>query len=277
MLPVSVKPTYGSADPVGPRPRARKAHAVRPTSGLEFVSSRHFPDEVQGDMLLCNTIGFLGIKQHSIVDDGTGYKTEFRQDLLKSSDGNFRPVDLEFAPDGSLYVIDWHNVLIGHMQHNARDPLRDHVHGRIYRITYPSRPLVKPALVEKAPVATLLENLKLPEYRTRYRSRRELRSHPAAEVLPAAQGVGRQARPQGPALRAPPARSAVDHLGPEPGRRTAAPPAPAKPRTSTSAPPPCGCSATTPTASPTTPRCWKKPPPIPTAACASKRSSPDPG
>jgi mono/diheme cytochrome c family protein len=30
-----------------------------------------------------------------------------------------------------------------------------------------------------------LENLKLPEYRTRYRSRRELRSRPAAEVLPA--------------------------------------------------------------------------------------------
>ena len=158
---------------------------MRPTSGLEFVSSRHFPDDVQGDMLLCNNIGFLGIKQHSIVDDGTGYKTAFRQNLLSSTDGNFRPVDLEFAPDGSLFVIDWHNVLIGHMQHNARDPLRDHVHGRIYRITYPSRPLVKPALVEKASVENLLENLKLPEYRTRYRSRRELRAHPAAEVLPA--------------------------------------------------------------------------------------------
>jgi mono/diheme cytochrome c family protein/glucose/arabinose dehydrogenase len=184
MLPASSKPTYGSQSPSSPD-LAPSGNAVRPTSGLEFVSSRHFPDEVQGDMLLCNNIGFLGIKQHSIVDDGTGYKTEFRQDLLKSTDGNFRPVDLEFAPDGSLYVVDWHNALIGHMQHNARDPLRDHVHGRIYRITYPSRPLVKPAQVEKAPVATLLENLKLPEYRTRYRSRRELRSRPVKEVLPA--------------------------------------------------------------------------------------------
>jgi mono/diheme cytochrome c family protein/glucose/arabinose dehydrogenase len=184
MLPASVKSTYGSQAP-STTSLVPEGQAVRPTSGLEFVSSRHFPDEVQGDMLLGNTIGFLGIKQHSIVDDGTGYKTAFRQDLLSSSDGNFRPVDLEFAPDGSLYVVDWHNVLIGHMQHNARDPLRDHVHGRIYRITYPSRPLVKPAEVEKAPVATLLENLKLPEYRSRYRSRRELRSHPAAEVLPA--------------------------------------------------------------------------------------------
>ncbi len=186
MLPASSRPTYGSQSPSSPD-LAPAGNAVRPTSGLEFISSRHFPDEVQGDMLLCNNIGFLGIKQHSIVDDGTGYKTAFRQNLLQSSDGNFRPVDLEFAPDGSLYVIDWQNMLIGHMQHNARDPHRDHTHGRIYRITYPSRPLVKPAQIDKAPIATLLENLKLPEYRSRYRSRRELRSHPAAEVLPALQ------------------------------------------------------------------------------------------
>lgn len=183
-LPLSLKPPYGVKAP-GTANLVPQGQAVRPTSGLEFVSSRHFPDEVQGDVLIGNAIGFLGIKQHSIADDGTGYKTGFRHELLKSSDGNFRPVDFEFAPDGSLYVIDWHNVLIGHMQHNARDPLRDHVHGRIYRITYPGRDLVKPAEVDGASVATLLENLKLPEYRSRYRSRRELREHPVAEVLPA--------------------------------------------------------------------------------------------
>ncbi|BCX48871.1 cytochrome c [Haloferula helveola] len=181
MLPVSIKPTYGSKTPSTPN-LAPQGNAVRPTSGLEFVSSSHFPDEVQGDMLVCNNIGFLGIKQHKIVDDGTGYKTEHRQDLLVSSDGNFRPVDLEFAPDGSLYVVDWHNVLIGHMQHSARDPLRDHVHGRIYRITYPERPLVKAPQVEGAPLAALLENLKHPDYRVRYRARREIREHPAKEV-----------------------------------------------------------------------------------------------
>lgn len=183
-LPMQIKPTFGSKAPrtVDLIP---KGQSVRPTAGIEIVSSRHFPDEVQGDILLCNSIGYLGIKQHQIEEDGTGWKTTHRHDLLRSSDGNFRPVDLEFAPDGSLYVIDWHNVLIGHMQHNARDPLRDHVHGRIYRITYPSRPLVKPAQIAGAPIATLLENLKQPESRARYRTRRELRGRPAGEVLPA--------------------------------------------------------------------------------------------
>ncbi len=183
-LPVEVKPTFGSKTPSAPD-LVPEGHKVRPTSGLEVVSSRHFPDEVQGDLIYCNAIGFLGIKQVKIEDNGTGWKTTHRHNLLQSSDGNFRPVDLEFAPDGSLYVIDWHNVLIGHMQHNARDPLRDHVHGRIYRITYPSRPLVQPAKVAGASVGALLENLKEPELRTRYRSRRALRGHPASEVLPA--------------------------------------------------------------------------------------------
>jgi putative heme-binding domain-containing protein len=136
-------------------------------------------------MLINNNIGFLGTKQHQMFDEGTGYRTKWRHDLIVSSDSNFRPVDCEFAPDGSLFIVDWHNPLIGHMQHSARDPNRDHSHGRIYRITYPGRPLVAPAKVAGAPVAVLLDNLKLPEYRSRYRTQRELRAHAPEEVLPA--------------------------------------------------------------------------------------------
>jgi mono/diheme cytochrome c family protein len=71
------------------------------------------------------------------------------------------------------------------MQHNARDPLRDHVHGRVYRVTYPSRPLVTPAKVAGATIPELLDNLKLPEFRTRYRTRRELRGRDPEDVLKA--------------------------------------------------------------------------------------------
>ena len=184
MQPGTIKPRYGKASPL-PANIIEEAHRVRPTSGLEFISSRHFPDNVQGDLIVNNTIGFLGTKQHSVVDDpnSAGYISKHRSDLLTSEDTNFRPVDMEFAPDGSLYFIDWHNVLIGHMQHNARDPLRDHVHGRVYRLTYPSRPLVTPAKIVDASIEELLDNLKLPEYRSRYRTKRELRSRDTKEVL----------------------------------------------------------------------------------------------
>ncbi len=160
-------------------------HRVRPTSGTEFISSRHFPEDTQGDFLINNTIGFLGTKHHSMVEDGAGFTGELKQDLIMSTDPNFRPVEMEFAPDGSLYIIDWHNPLIGHMQHSARDPNRDIDHGRIYRVTYPSRPLVEPVQVAGASIKQLLENLKEHEYRTRYRTRRELRGHPANKVIPA--------------------------------------------------------------------------------------------
>ena len=184
MMPGSIKSRYGVASP-RPENLIQREHRVRPTSGLEFVSSSHFPDNAQGDILINNTIGFLGTKQHSMVDDknSAGFNSKHKQDLIRGSDKNFRPVDMEFAPDGSLYVVDWHNVLIGHMQHNARDPLRDHGHGRIYRITYPSRPLVKPAKVDGATIDELLNNLKLPEFRTRYRTKRELRARNSSEVL----------------------------------------------------------------------------------------------
>jgi mono/diheme cytochrome c family protein/glucose/arabinose dehydrogenase len=182
MMPGTVKPRYGVATPKSEN-LIEADHMVRPTSGLEFVSSRHFPDEVQGDLLINNTIGYRGTKQHKLVDDGTGFHSEHRLDLIYSDDKNFRPVDMEFAPDGSLYIVDWHNILIGHMQHNARDPLRDHVHGRIYRVTYPGRPLVEPAKVAGASIPELLDNLKLPEFRTRYRTRRELRGRNADEVM----------------------------------------------------------------------------------------------
>lgn len=180
MLQGSVQVPLGSFNPTPPN---LLSVLVRPTAGLEFISSRHFPDEVQGDLLINNTIGFQGTKQHTMGDEGTGFVSKFRQDLVKGSDPNFRPVDMEFAPDGSLYLVDWHNARIGHMQHSARDPNRDHTHGRIFRITYPARPLVTPAKVAGASIVELLENLKAPEYRTRYRTRRELRGREAADVL----------------------------------------------------------------------------------------------
>jgi len=162
-------------------------HHARPTSGSEFIHSRHFPDEVQGDYIYANTIGFLGIKQYKTVEDGSEIKGKHRQDLIVSSDGNFRPCDLEMAPDGSLYFIDWHNTLIGHMQHNARDPMRNSDYGRIYRITAKGRDLVEPASIDGATIATLFENLKLPELNSRKRSHRELRGRDADVVVAAAE------------------------------------------------------------------------------------------
>ena len=173
-----------------PYPRKRRrmkvfTSIVRPTSGCEIVSSRHFPDEAQGNFLINNTIGFQGIKQHRIIEEDSGFTSEEVEPLLHSTDINFRPVDLQFGPDGSLYVVDWFNPLIGHMQYSLRDERRDHDHGRIWRVRHGSRPLLDPPEIAGASTPALVDLLESYEDRTRYRVRRELRERPRDEVLAA--------------------------------------------------------------------------------------------
>ena len=158
---------------------------VRPTSGIEVVSSHHFPPSAQGNLLLNNCIGFLGVLQHKVYDDGSGFRADEIEPILQSADGNFRPVDFEFGPDGALYIVDWHNALVGHMQHNVRDPNRDKKHGRIWRVTCPARPLSVPPRIVGEPIGNLLELLKDPILRTRHHARMELRLHPKKEVVKA--------------------------------------------------------------------------------------------
>lgn len=163
---------------------------VRPTAGIEIISSRQFPDEVQGDFLVNNNIGFQGTKQHRILHDNSGsplrvIRGKEMEALLQSSDPNFRPIDIEFGPDGGVYIADWYNPLISHGENPPRDPARDKSHGRIWRITYKDQPLLKVTDISGQSIPQLLDNLKAHEDRFRYRTRSELRAKSVDEVIPA--------------------------------------------------------------------------------------------
>jgi azurin/glucose/arabinose dehydrogenase len=160
---------------------------VRPVPSCAVVSSSQFPEESQGNFLIANTIGFLGIKQYKLnCDPNTGMVNGTPVvDVVASSDKNFRPTDIEFGDDGALYFSDWQNAIIGHMQHNIRDPERDKKHGRIYRIIADGRKLQPSVKVDGQPIAALLENLKHPVDGVRYRTHIELSEHKPEEVVAA--------------------------------------------------------------------------------------------
>ncbi len=185
---------------------------VRPVPANEVVSSANFPDEMQQDFLICNTIGYLGIKHYDLhrdgytrtVTTGKGDKKKTREivykvgevwgepakktnDFIHSSDRNFRPTDAIFGSDGALYIADWHNVIIGHMQHNVRDPNRDHKHGRVFRMVAKGRPLQEPVPIDGAPLSQLMENLEHPIDGVRHRTRIELSERDTGEVIAACQ------------------------------------------------------------------------------------------
>jgi len=166
---------------------------VRPVAADAIVSGTHFPEEMQQNFILCNTIGYLGIKQYQLHRDGFDEKKYGlgeiwgtpADELLYSDDKNFRPTDVVFGEDGAMYVADWHNVIIGHMQHNVRDPNRDKKHGRIYRMTYEDRPLQKPVKIDGASLPGLLDNFKHPDMNVRHRTRVEISERNTDEVIKA--------------------------------------------------------------------------------------------
>ncbi len=176
----------------------------RPCPGTAILSSRHFPEEFQGNFLNANVITYQGIYRVKMTEEGSGLRGDtIGVSMIKDASGkdiedieglvsgdndkipNFRPICLTVAPDGSVYFCDWAKPLIGHMQHHLRDPNRDKTHGRIYRITYPSRPLLKVAKIDGEPIEKLLEVLKTPEDDVRTRAKIELGKHDSAKVIAA--------------------------------------------------------------------------------------------
>jgi len=170
--------------PAKPARRGPLLNRGRPTAGCELISSRHFPEDVQETFLVNQCIGFHGTRWDRIIPDGSAWKpASMPQDFIASTDTNFRPVAMEIGPDGALYIVDWCNPLIGHMQYSVRDPRRDHAHGRIWRVRYEANPLLASPPIA-ATVPELLEQLRIPERNTRQHARRRLQTMPAPDVFP---------------------------------------------------------------------------------------------
>ena len=165
----------------------RVMHGLNPGSpkycGLERISGRHFPAEWQGN-LITNDFRAHRVCRFVLSEDNSGFASRQEKEVISSSHVAFRPIDVKMGPDGALYIADWYNPIIQHGEVDFRDPRRDHVHGRIWRVTCKDRPLVpKPKLIG-ASVKSLLDQLKSPEQWTRVQAKRVLKERGAKDVLP---------------------------------------------------------------------------------------------
>ena len=174
------------------RPPQVYQQRTRPSGGMEYLSSKHFPPEFDGNLLVTNCIGQQGILRYKITDSGSSFGGQELEPILMSSDPNFRPVDVKTGPDGAIYFIDWQNPIIGHMQHNLRDPSRDREHGRIYKVTHEGSPLSKSPKIAGEPIPALLDLLKHPEDRVRHRAKVELGARDTDAVMLALKGWGKE-------------------------------------------------------------------------------------
>ena len=169
--------------------------AVTGTKGMrtEFIGSSHLPDDLQG--VYIKSVYIAGhCELHKFKDDGAGFASDDLGRLIESPLAVFRPIETKVGPDGALYVCDWYNPIIGHYQASYRDPTRDHVHGRVWRLTAKGRPLVEWPKLEDMTSEELVGQLLSRERLIREQAKLVLYSRPRAEVVAAAgdvlQGIG---------------------------------------------------------------------------------------
>lgn len=152
--------------------------------GLEILCGDHFTEDDQNVLV---TADFRGnrVCRFRLSEENSGYISRQLDDLLTCSDPAFRPVDLKLAPDGSLYIADWHNPIINHGEVDFRDPRRDDRHGRIWRVTRTNRPATPKPDFAGSSIEQLLDLLKDSNVWTRQMARVHLRLRNHQQVAPA--------------------------------------------------------------------------------------------
>lgn len=154
--------------------------------GLEIISGRHFPADWQGNMVT-NDFRANRVCRFVVDPQAAGYRSRQETEIIRSTHMAFRPIDAKMGPDGALYIADWYNPIIQHGEVDFRDPRRDHVHGRVWRVTMPGRDLAPVIDFTAMNAPQLIQQLQSPEAESRLWAKRCLRNLDRAQVLSALQ------------------------------------------------------------------------------------------
>lgn len=130
-------PTFGGEhDGLGVAPNVMNhLHGSTAIGGIVYYAAPNFPAKYLDTVFVGNPV--TGRIDHDVMErHGSSHKAKEQPDFLKCDDKWFRPVDIKLAPDGSLYVADFYNRIIGHYEVPLTHPGRDRERGRIWRISY---------------------------------------------------------------------------------------------------------------------------------------------
>ncbi|MBI4623001.1 MAG: c-type cytochrome, partial [Verrucomicrobia bacterium] len=180
----SVPGLVRTAQPVNAKSLNLFVSRAAKTVGFDLIRTRHFPDELQGALVIGGVYdNTLQLHRFGLKDGA--YWSQHDINIIQTKNKAFRPCDVRLGPDGAVYFADWYNLIVGHYQASYRHPDRDLVHGRIWRVVRKGRPLAQPASLAGASLATLFGQLDSPERWAQYQAKRLLFARDTAEVTAA--------------------------------------------------------------------------------------------
>jgi len=141
-------------------------HGSTAIGGVVTIDDDRWPAEFRGN-LICGNPVTSRVDRDSLEWHGSTPTAIEKPDFVASDDPWFRPVAFAFSPDGSIYVADFYNKIIGHYEVPLTHPGRDHTSGRIWRIVPPTPRDETVADYSTAPVEQLIKALDHPNITAR--------------------------------------------------------------------------------------------------------------
>ena len=132
-------------------------------TGIAVYEGKLLPEAFRNQVIHCDA-GPRVVRAYPVKKDGAGFKAD-TVNVLTSTEAWYRPSDVCVAPDGSLYIADWHDAGVG--GHNMADRELATMTGRVYRIAPPGHKPVVPKL-DVTTAAGAVAALQSPNQATRY-------------------------------------------------------------------------------------------------------------
>jgi putative heme-binding domain-containing protein len=166
LIPGAYYPSFGKPDDgLGFAPTLMThSHGSTAICGIVYVADDLWPEDLQGHIFIGNVMtSRINHDQFSYV--GSSPKATEAPDFISTTDPWFRPVDIQLAPDGALYIADFYNRIIGHYEVPLNHPGRDRERGRIWRLV-PKKGL-RPLALKGTDAKSLIDEMASPSFTRR--------------------------------------------------------------------------------------------------------------
>ncbi|HET6882549.1 MAG TPA: PVC-type heme-binding CxxCH protein [Pirellulales bacterium] len=133
-------------NPHGGNNRSDAAGGGHAHAGAMIYLGGSWPAEYRNQLFMNNIHG-ARLNEDRLASQGSGYVGDRAPDFLMANDSWSQILNLQYGPDGQMFMIDWYDA---NQCHHGRDEGHDRTNGRIFKVSYQNTQPVKVDLKAKS-------------------------------------------------------------------------------------------------------------------------------